>query len=322
MSRFAFALLTALACMPVCAQVAGNYPSKPVRFIVPAPPGGANDIIARLFAERLSERLGQPFIVDNRPGATGNIATEIVVRAPPDGYTMHIGNATIFIVNPLIFRKLSFDAGKETVPAALMAQITNGLVVSGKSPLNSVAELIAMARANPGKLNFGSGGNGTTAHLFGELLMVRTGIQMTHVPFKGTGIMLTDLIAGRIDLALENLPAVRPLVQSGQLRALAVTSGERWPLTPELPTLQEQGVQDFNILSWFGIFLPAKTPRPILERLNEAVNAAVREPDVIKRLEGIGARPLAGSLDESVAFIARERRAWVDAVNASKLKID
>ena len=317
--KFALLLLAAL-CAPAVAQ--DNWPSKPVRFIVPAPPGGANDIIARLIGERLTARLGQPFVMDNRPGATGNIAAETVARAAPDGYTMHIGNATIFIVNPRVFSKLSFDAEKDTVPAALLAQITNGFVVPANSPYKSPGDLFAAARANPGKLNFGSGGNGTTAHLFGELLKVRTGTQMTHVPYKGAGAMLTDLIAGRIDFALENLPAVAPFAKSNQLRILAVTSGERWPLAPDLPTLQESGVQDFNILSWFGLFLPAKTPRPILDKLNAATNAVLREPETLKRLEGLGARPLHGNVDETLAFIRRDSRAWIDAVKAANLKID
>lgn len=299
-----------------------KYPSKPVRFIVPAPPGGANDIIARIVAAQLTERTGQPFVVDNRPGATGNVAAEIVVRAAPDGYTMHVGNATIFIVNAFLFQNLSFVASRDTVPAAFMAQITNGLAVPGNSPFKNVSELLAYARANPGKLNYGSGGNGTTAHLFGELLKARTGTNIVHVPFKGAGPMLTELIAGRIDVAIENLPVILPAGKTGQLRILAVTSGETWPLAPELPTLQSQGVPNFNILSWFGLFLPVKTPRVILDRLNVHVNAAVREPETIKKLEGIGARPMHGNVDDMAAFIARDRQNWVDAVKASGAKVD
>ena len=316
-------LLSAVALAPdrLLAQ-ADAYPSRPVRFIIPAPPGGANDIIGRVVAEKLSQRTGQPFVVDNRPGATGNVAAEIVVRAPADGYTMHVGNATIFIVNQYLFKGLTFNAGTDTVPAALMAQITNGLVVPGNSPFKSVNDLLAYARANPGKLNYGSGGNGTTAHLFAELLKKRTGTDMVHVPFKGAGPMLTDLMAGRIDVAIENLPVILSPAKSGQVRILAVTSAEPWPLAPELPTLQSQGVQDFNVLSWFGLFLPAKTPRLVLEALNAHVNAVARDPDTVKRLENIGARPLFGNLAEVSAFIERERRTWVDAVRASGAKVD
>ena len=299
-----------------------KYPSKPVRFIIPAPPGGANDIIARIVAAQLSERTGQPFVVDNRPGATGNLAAEIVVRAAPDGYTMHVGNATIFIVNAYLFQNLPFVASRDTVPGAMMAQITNGIAVPGNSPFKSIPELLAYARANPGKLNYGSGGNGTTAHLFAELLKARTGTNLVHVPFKGAGPMLTELIAGRIDVAIENLPVILPAAKTGQLRILAVTSGETWPLAPELPTLQSQGVQNFNILSWFGLFLPAKTPRVILDRLNAHVNAAVRDPETIRKLEGIGARPMHGDVNEITAFIARDRQNWVDAVKASGAKVD
>jgi tripartite-type tricarboxylate transporter receptor subunit TctC len=315
-----FGLITALP-MAALAQ-AEVYPSRPVRFIIPAPPGGANDIIGRVIAAKLAERTGQPFVVDNRPGATGNVAAEIVVRAPADGYTLHVGNATIFIVNQYLFKGLNFNAGTDTVPAALMAQITNGLVVPGNSPFKSVGELLAYARANPGKLNYGSGGNGTTAHLFAELLKKRTGTDLVHVPFKGAGPMLTDLMAGRIDVAIENLPVILSPAKAGQVRILAVTSAETWPLAPELPTLQSQGVADFNVLSWFGLFLPAKTPRPVLEALNAHVNAVARDPDTVKRLEGIGARPLLGNLGEVSAFIERERKTWVDAVRASGAKVD
>ena len=312
-----------IAALPAAAFAQADvYPSRPVRFIIPAPPGGANDIIGRVIAGKLAERTGQPWVVDNRPGATGNVAAEIVVRAPADGYTMHVGNATIFIVNQYLFKGLNFNAGTDTVPGALMAQITNGLVVPGNSQFKSVGDLIAYARANPGKLNYGSGGNGTTAHLFAELLKKRTGTDIVHVPFKGAGPMLTDLMAGRIDVAIENLPVILSPAKAGQVRILAVTSAETWPLAPELPTLQSQGVADFNVLSWFGLFLPAKTPRPVLEALNAHVNAVARDPDTVKRLEGIGARPLSGNLAEVSAFIERERKTWVDAVRASGAKVD
>lgn len=250
--------------------------------------------------------------------ATGNVAAEIVVRAPADGYTLHVGNATIFIVNQYLFKGLNFNAGTDTVPAALMAQITNGLVVPGNSPFKSVADLLAYARANPGKLNYGSGGNGTTAHLFAELLKKRTGTDMVHVPFKGAGPMLTDLMAGRIDVAIENLPVILSPAKAGQVRILAVTSAETWPLAPELQTLQSQGVADFDVLSWFGLFLPAKTPRPVLEALNTHVNAVTRDPDTPKRLEGIGARPLSGNLAEvSASSSASAKPGWTRSVRAA-----
>ena len=320
---FRLSLLGLIGALPAAAFAQADvYPSRPVRFIIPAPPGGANDIIGRVMAGKLAERTGQPWVVDNRPGATGNVAAEIVVHAPADGYTMHVGNATIFIVNQYLFKGLNFNAGTDTVPGALMAQITNGLVVPGNSQFRSVGELIAYARANPGKLNYGSGGNGTTAHLFAELLKKRTGTDIVHVPFKGAGPMLTDLMAGRIDVAIENLPVILSPAKSGQVRILAVTSAETWPLAPELPTLQSQGVADFNVLSWFGLFLPAKTPRPVLEALNAHVNAVARDPETVKRLEGIGARPLSGNLAEVSAFIERERKTWVDAVRASGAKVD
>ncbi|MCC6472748.1 MAG: tripartite tricarboxylate transporter substrate binding protein [Burkholderiales bacterium] len=320
MTRTLVAMLAALACAAATAQDA--YPATPVRLIVPAPPGGANDIIARIVGERLAERLKQPFVIDNRPGATGNIAAEMVARAAPDGYTMHIGNATIYLVNPRIFTKLSFDAEKDTLPAALIAELTNALGVAAASPYRSVRDIVAAAHANPGKLNFGSGGNGTTAHLFGELLKARTGADMVHVPYKGAGAMLTDLVAGRIDFTLENLPAVAPFLKSKQLRALAVTSGERWPLAADLPTMREQGIADFDITSWFALMVPAKTPRAILDRLNEATNAVLREPETIKRLEALGARTLHGDVDRTLAYIRSGSRGWIDAVTAARLKVD
>ncbi len=315
---------TALLPLSAAAQSAADapYPSRAVRVIVPAPPAGANDIIGRIVTTKLSERTRQPWVIDNRPGASGTIAVEAVVRSPADGYTMNIGNAVTFITNQYFFKDLTVNAGTDTVPVAMMGQIANGVVVPTNSPFKSFAELLAYAKANPGKLNYGTGGNGTSPHLFMELIKKRTGVDIVHIPFKGSAQMLTELIAGRVDVSLENLPVVLNQARAGQVRILAVTSPEPWPFAPEIPTLQSQGIHDINVLSWFGLFAPAKTPKPVLEAINAHVNAVLRDPDVMQQLGKVGARAVPGTLGEVANFIERERKLWIDAVQASGAKVD
>lgn len=303
-------------------QATPAYPVKAVRFVVPAPPGGINDIVGRIVAQRLARRLGQPFVVDNRPGASGSLAVEAVVRAPADGHTMHIGNPVTFITNPYIFKDSPVQPGTDTVAVALIAQMANAVAVPPGTPFATFTELLAHARAHPGKLAYGSPGNGTAPHLFMELIKARAGVDLLHVPFRGSAQLATELMAGRVDVALENLPVLAGPAKSGQLRLLAVTSPEPWPLAPELPTLHSQGLKDTAYLNWSGLFVSARTPAAIVATLNQEVNALLREPDVVRQLETLGARPLALAPDEIGRFMAGERRLWTDAVKASGAKVD
>lgn len=317
-----FSLLCGLGAHGAAAQSPSDFPSQAIRVIVPAPPGGANDIIARILTNKLLELSGQPWVVDNRPGASGNVAIDAVLRAPADGYTMHVGNAVTYITNQHMFKGMKFNPMRDTTPVAMMGQIANGLVVPSNSPFQSFADLIAYAKANPGKLNYGTGGNGTSPHLFMELIKKRAGVNIVHVPFKGSSQMLPELIAGRIDVSLENLPVILGPAKAGQVRILAVTSPEPWPYAPEIPTLQSQGIQDINVLSWFGMFVPTATPLATREAINRLFNKALADPAVIRQLAAVGVKPVPGTLPQIATFIDGERKLWEDAVRASGAQID
>ena len=314
------ALAGGAAAQPV-QKPGGVYPSKPIRLIVPFAPGGSNDIMGRIVAQKFSESLGQQVVVDNRAGGSGIIGTDLAAKAAPDGYTLLMMSLT-FAVNPSLFRKLPYDTEKDLAPITLVASAPLMLVVHPSLPVKSLQDFLAHAKANPGKLNFGSGGPGTTPHLAGEMLKLMAGLRMTHVPYKGGGPALADLMGGQIQLMLENIPSTLPLAKSGKLRALAVTGLKRSPLAPELPTLNEAGLKGYEIVGWNGLFAPGGTPSNIVTHLYEQTVKALAQPDVKERLATLGAEGVGSTPDEFRAFIKAEIAKWAKVVKAADLKVE
>ena len=321
--RFAIAITAVLSIgivAPAAAQ--GAYPTKPVRLVVPFPPGGTTDILARAVAQKLSETWGQQVIVDNRPGAGGNIGSELVAKSAPDGYTLLMGTVGTHAINPSLYAKMPYDHVKDFTPVILVAGVPNVLVVNPSLPVNSVSELIAYGKANPNKLNFASSGNGTSIHLSGELFRTMTGVQMTHVPYKGSSPALTDLIAGQVQLMFDNLPSSLQFIKAGKLRALAVTSAERSSALPDVPTLAESGLPGFEASSWFGVLAPAGTPNDIVAKLNTAIAGWLATADAKEKLAAQGAIAAGGAPDAFVRHIAAESAKWAKVVKASGAHVD
>jgi len=310
-----------LAAAPL-AGAQSTYPTKPVRLVVPFPAGGTTDILARAAAQKLSEAWGQQVIVDNRPGAGGNIGAELVAKAPPDGYTLLMGTVGTHAINASLYSKLPYDHVKDFAPAILVAGVPNVLVVNPSLPVNSVADLIAYAKANPGKLNFASSGSGTSIHLSGELFKTLAGVQMTHVPYKGSAPALTDLMGGQVQLMFDNLPSSLAFIKAGKLRALAVTSTSRAAALPDVPTMIEAGVPGFEASSWFGIVAPAGTPREAVMRINGDVAKWLASPDARERLSSQGAIAAGGSPEDFARHIASDTAKWARVVKESGAKVD
>ena len=301
---------------------AQTYPAKSVRMVVPFAAGaGSNDIMARLIAQKLTDSFGQHFVVDNRPGASGIIGCDIVAKAQPDGYTVLMMSLT-FTVLPSLFSKLPYDTMKDLTPVTLVASAPLMLVVNPSLPAKSVQEFIAYAKANPGKLNFGSGGAGATPHLAGEMLKSMAGIQVTHIPYKGGAPALADLIGGQIQFMLENIPGTLPFAKAGKLRALAVTDLKRSPLLPDLPTLDESGLKGYQIVGWNGLFVPAGTPPAIVNKLYTGVVAALALPDVKERLTVLGADGVGDTPQHFAAFIKADIAKWAQVVKTAGIKIE
>jgi tripartite-type tricarboxylate transporter receptor subunit TctC len=296
-----------------------EYPTRSIRLIVPFAPGGSNDIMARLIGQHFSESMGQPVIVDNRPGAGGIIGTDAAAKSPPDGYTLLMMSVTL-AVNPSLRLNLPYDTHRDLLPITLVASAPLMLVVHPSMPAKSVKELIAYAKANPGKLNFASGGPGTTPHLAGEMLKAMAGIEMTHVPYKGGGPALTDLVAGQIQLMLENIPSTLPHVKADRLRALAVTGLKRSALVPHLPTLDEAGLKGYEIVGWNGLFAPAGTPQNVVARIHADTVKGLAKPEVKERLATLGAEGVGSSPAEFAKFFAAEISKWAAAVKQAGLK--
>jgi tripartite-type tricarboxylate transporter receptor subunit TctC len=321
----AVAALAGIAAIALAAPAGAQtpaYPTKPIRLIVPFPPGGATDIIARAVAQKLSETWGQSIIVDNRPGAGGNIGTELVAKAAPDGYTLEMGTVGTHAINASLYAKIPFDNVKDFAPIILVAGVPNVLEVTPSLPVNSVQELIAYAKTNPGKLNFASSGNGTSIHLSGELFKVMAGVQMTHVPYKGSAPALQDLIAGQVQLMFDNLPPSLPQIKAGKLRALAVTSATRAPALPDVPTVAETGLPGFEASSWFGLLAPAGTPPAIIAKINAEVAAWLASPEGKEKLSSIGANAAGGSPEDFARHINAETAKWAKVVKESGAKVD
>ena len=302
--------------------LAQSYPSRPVRLVVPFPAGGTTDILARAMAEKLSGALGQQFVVDNRPGAGGNIGSDIVAKSQSDGYTLLMGTVGTHAINPSLYPKMPYDHVKDFVPVVLVAGVPNVLVVNPTVPAKTVAELIALAKEKPGTINFASSGNGTSIHLSGELFKLLAGVQIAHVPYKGSAPALTDLIGGQVQIMFDNLPSALPHIKGGKLRALAVTSSKRAPALPDLPTIAESGVAGFEASSWFGILAPAATPRDIVQRINAEANKALHAPDMREKLLAQGAEAVGNSPEFFADYIRTETVKWAKVVKDSGARVD
>ena len=315
------AFTAAMLLVPVAAGAAEKYPAKPIRIIVAYTPAGTTDILARAIGQKMSEAWSQPVIVDNRPGANGNIGTELAARATPDGYTILMGTAATHSINNTLYPGLSWDAVRDFAPIGLVALVPNILVVSNSLPVKSVKELIAYARANPGKLSHGSPGNGSTSHLSMELFKGLTGTRMVHVPYKGSAPVLADLMGGQISLTMDNIPVYLPLAKAGKIRALAVGSRKRTPAAPEIPTAEEAGVPGLVAVSWFGLVAPARTPNTVVNRLSQETARILKLPDVHKRISELGAEPVGGTPQEYAAFIQSEIRKWRKVIQDAGVRL-
>jgi tripartite-type tricarboxylate transporter receptor subunit TctC len=310
-------LLLALA-FPAWAQ--DTYPNRPVRFILPFPPGGPTDILGRLISERLTAQLGQPVVTENRGGAGGNVGAEAAAKSAPDGYTIVLV-APSLAISPTLYTKLNYDPVKDLAPVSLVATVPNVVVTQTVHPA-TLREFIAAAKAKSGGMNFGSGGSGTSNHLAGELFNILTGAKLTHVPYKGVNLAMQDVIAGRIDFVVIGVPAAAPHVKSGKLRALAVIAPQRLPALPEVPTIAEAGLPGFEVTTWYGVLAPAGTPRPIIARLNAEVVKAMHSPEMKERLAGIGTDPVTSTPEEFAAYIQAEIGKWGDVIRKAGLKAD
>ncbi|MDT3683589.1 MAG: tripartite tricarboxylate transporter substrate binding protein [Pseudorhodoplanes sp.] len=317
--RLAALVAAALVSQPVLAQ---DFPTRPIRFVVPAAAGGPTEITARLIADKMSATLGQPVVVEARPGGGGNIGADVVAKAAPDGYTILMATIGTHAINQTLYKKLTYDPLKDFTPVSQVVQYPLVLVVNPEVQARSVKELIDFAKANPGKLNRASGGNGTSMHLSGELFVHQAGVNMPHVPYKGSAPALNDLVGNHVQVMFDSLITALPLVQAGKLRALAVTGEKRSPVTPDLPTIREAGLKGYSAQGWIGVVAPANTPAPIVEKLHKAVAAALNDPEVKSKLTAQAAEIIASTPEEFANFIKSETAKWAQAVRGANLSID
>ena len=318
MKRVFLFLLLAVGAAPL----AQAFPEKPVRFVIGFTPGGPSDILARALGQKLAERWGQQVVVENRPGAGGNLAAESVARSVPDGYTWLLGNNSILATNHALYRSLAYDPVKDFAAVALVAVQPNILVVHPDVPAKSLNELIALARQSPGKLNYASSGPGAAAHLAGELFKTMAGVNIVHIPYKGAQPALTDVVAGQVQLMFATSASAIPYIKQGRLRALAVTTAQRSPSVPELPTVAEAGLPGFEATTWHGVVVPAATQRTVIDKINTDVNAVLKEKDLSERLAGLGAEILTGTPRDFADYIAREIPKWTKVVKDSGARAD
>jgi len=304
------------------ADAAAGFPDHAVRLIVPFPPGGGTDILARPLAQKLGERWGQPVVIENRAGAGGNIGTDTAARAPADGYTLVLGTVGTHAINQSLYARLPYDAVRDFAAITIVANTPNILVVNPSVPARSVQELLDYTRAHPGALNYATPGNGTPPHLATEILKSMAGVSITHVPYKGSGPAMTDLLGGQVQMMIANAPVVIPYIKSGQLRGLATTSAQRPAMARDLPTLAESGLEGYEADTWYGLFAPAGTPRAVVDKLNADVVWALRSPDIIKLYAEQGADVVAGSADEASAKVRAEVAKWRDVIQRIGVKVD
>jgi tripartite-type tricarboxylate transporter receptor subunit TctC len=299
------------------AAMAQQYPVKPVRMVLPFPPGGPTDLLGRGIAQKMGEQMGQQVVPENRPGAGGNLGLEVAAKSPPDGYTVVLTSSVIALA-PALYAKLNYKQS-DLAPLSLVAEIRNVLLVHPSVPAKSVKELIALARRNPGKLNYGSGGVGTTTHLTPELIMSITKTRMTHVPYKGSGLALIGLVGGHVDVLIMAVPAAAEQVKAGKARALLILSTERAPVMPEIPSAKDEGVEDYIVRLWYGMLAPAGTPAPLISRLNGEIVKAINSPDLRKRLIDGGTEPLTSTPEEFAKFLAVETPRYAKIVKDANI---
>jgi tripartite-type tricarboxylate transporter receptor subunit TctC len=327
MARIPAVIATAVAMLAAAAQAAAQgdaaaqYPNRAVKVIVSAPAGGGLDIAARVIADRLAKMWGQPFVVENRPGAGGNLGAEAVAQADPDGYTLLAAQPAPLTTNVVLYKRLNFDPAAFE-PLAIMTSIPNTLVVRSDFPTNSVAELIAYAKANPGKVNFGSQGVGTTPHLTGELFARVTDTKLVHVPYRGTAQAINDIVAGHVDMLFFQLDSVREQYRANKVKMLAVTTPTRMSSVPEVPTMAEAGLKDFRSDTWNALAAPPKTPAAIVAKLNRAISAVLAEPETAQHLRGMNMTPVGGTPEAARAFIKQETTRWSEVIRAAKISVD
>jgi tripartite-type tricarboxylate transporter receptor subunit TctC len=307
-----------MAVLPAQAQ---NYPSKPIRIIVAYTPAGTTDILARAIGQKMSESWSQPVIVENRPGAAGNIGTELAAKATPDGYTLIMGTAGTHGINVSLYRKLNWHSLRDFAPVSLVAMVPNIMVVNNSLPIKSVKELIAYAKANPGKLSYGSPGNGSTAHLSMELFKSMTGTNLVHIPYKGSAGVLADVMGGQIAVTIDNMPVYLPQVKAGKIRALAVSPAKRSTAAPDIPTIAEAGVPGYDSGAWFGLLAPAGTPRAIVEKLSVETARILKLPDVSKRISELGAEPVGSTPAQFTALIKDEIAKWAKVIKDANVEL-
>jgi tripartite-type tricarboxylate transporter receptor subunit TctC len=325
MKRFAsvtLAAVLAVATLSPSGAHAQAYPNKPIRLIVPYAPGGATDIISRAVAIELTKTLGQAVAVDNRPGAGGNLGSEMAARSAPDGYTLLTSASSLHGITPFLYKKLNYDPNKDLLPVIVLAGFANVLVLNPAVPANSVKDVIALARAQPGKLTCASSGSGSTIHMSCEMFKHMLGLQITHVPYKGSGPAMIDLLAGQVNLMFDNIPSAISHVRGGKLRALATTGARRSPTLPDLPTMIESGVPGFESTAWFGIAVPAGTPKDIIARLNADGQRAVKSPEFVKRITDLGYEIIGGTPEQMASMIQDEYKRWGPIVKASGATVD
>jgi tripartite-type tricarboxylate transporter receptor subunit TctC len=323
------ALLRVLTSVAAAAALAASglafgqaYPAKPIHFSVPYPPGGPLDTVARLLGQKVAESVKQPVIVENKPGAGGNIGADLVAKSAPDGYTILMGAVATHAINPTLYANIPYDPVKDFEPITQVASTPNVLVVNPSLPVSNVKEFIAYAKAHPGALNFGSGSTGSAGHLAGELFKAMAGVQMVHVPYKGAGPAMQDLIGGQIQLMFDNLASSLGQMRAGKVKALAVTTAKRSSLAPELPTIAESGLPGFDISTWFGVFAPGGTPRDVVQRLHAEFVKALADPGVRDTMMKLGAEPVGNTPAEFAAYIQSEARKYAAVIKASGARVD
>ena len=323
MKRRLWLLLPVLAAMfGSVGALAQAYPAKPVRLVVPFPAGGATDILARTISLRASEKLGQQIIIDNRPGAGGTIGSDHVAKAAPDGYTLLIATGSTHSIGPIINSKIPYNVERDFAPVSYIARTSSVLVVPNSLPVKNLQEFIALLKANPGKYNYGSSGNGTNSHLSGELFKAQAGVFMTHIPYRGTGLVFTDMVAGQVHMLMDNYVTAQSNIRDGKLRVLGVTSLQRLPFMPDVPTLSEQGLKGFDVSNWFGIYAPKGTPADVVARVGTAFNQALQEPDLQKRLAALGATPTGSTPEQMATVVAGDTVKWSKLIRDRKIVVE
>jgi tripartite-type tricarboxylate transporter receptor subunit TctC len=301
----------------VLPAVAQTYPAHPIRWISPWPPGGSNDIFSRAIAQKFTESMGQSVVVDNKPGAAGTVGSDLAAKAPGDGYTIVMGSSPTHAIASSMYPQLAYDPVRDFIPVTLVAVVPNVLVVHPSLPVKNVKELIEYAKANPGKLNFASAGNGSSQHLSGELFKAQAGVDIVHIPYKGTAPALNDLLAGQVQLSFDNITTLLPHIESGKLRALGVTPAKRSSALPDVPTIAEAGVPGYEASVWFGVLVPAGTPAPIVAKLHQETMKALDSPDLKSRMKGFGAEVYGWGPEEFQAFLKQDIAKWTRVVKTA-----